>query len=79
MTNEIGAFCPAHGVVISTQFFTTLDDENLLSGYAEMLKHGLISTKEIYNKLINYDIRTRDYDNLLTLLEESVLVSRRVV
>ena len=64
LKNEIGAFCPAHSVVISTQFFTTLDDENLLSGYAEMLKHGLISTKEIYNKLINYDIRTRDYDNL---------------
>ena len=79
LKNEIGVFCPAYAVIISTEFFATLDNDNLLSGYAEMIKHGLISSNEIFNKLINYDIRSRDNIHLLSLLEESVNVKREVV
>lgn len=79
LKNEIGAFCPAYAVIISTEFFETLDTENLLSGYAEMIKHGLISSKEIFDRLIGYDIRKRDNEYLLRLLEESVNVKREVV
>ena len=43
LKNEIGAFCDARYVLLNTAFLKTLDQENLRSGYAEMLKHGLIS------------------------------------
>lgn len=79
LKNEIGAFAPAMAVVISTQFFGTLDRENLLSGYAEMLKHGLLSSADYFNRLLDYDIDSRDFTTLLTLLEESVNIKREVV
>jgi len=79
LKNEVGAFYPAHAVLISTKFFETLDHDNLLSGYAEMLKHGLLSTKEHLNDLLKYDLQHWDTESLLPLLEFSVNVKRQVV
>lgn len=79
LKNEVGAFAPAQAVLISTKFFETLDHENLLSGYAEMLKHGLLSTKQHLNDLLDYDIEHWQTDTLLPLLETSVNVKRNVV
>lgn len=79
LKNEVGAFNPADAVLISTKFFETLDQENLLSGYAEMLKHGLLSEKNHLNELIDYDIRHWSTETLLPLLETSVNVKRQVV
>ena len=42
LKNEIGVFSNADAVILDTVFLRTLDRENILSGYAEMLKHGLI-------------------------------------
>ena len=44
LKNEIGVFAEARFVLLCADFLATLDGENLRSGYAEMLKHGLIST-----------------------------------
>lgn len=79
LKNEIGAFAPAVAVLISTRFFDSLDDENLLSGYAEMLKHGLLDSPETFGRLLDYDVRSRNNHHLLSLLEESVNIKRRVV
>lgn len=79
LKNEVGAFAPADAVLISTKFFETLDHVNLLSGYAEMLKHGLLSDKQHLNDLLDYDIRHWDTESLLPLLETSVNVKRSVV
>ena len=79
LKNEIGAFAPAAAVLISTKFFETLDHKNLLSGYAEMLKHGLLSDSQHLTSLLNYDIQHWTTDSLLPLLEYSVNVKRQVV
>lgn len=79
LKNEVGAFYPAHAVLISTKFFETLDHDNLLSGYAEMLKHGLLSTKEHLSSLLQYPLQQWDTESLLPLLEYSVNVKRQVV
>ncbi len=79
LKNEVGAFAPADAVLISTRFFETLDQKNLLSGYAEMLKHGLLSTDKHLADLLAYDIRHWDMATLLPLLEYSVNVKRDVV
>lgn len=79
LKNEVGAFAPATAVLISTKFFETLDHDNLLSGYAEMLKHGLLSNKLHLNDLLNYEISNWNTDTLLPLLETSVNVKRNVV
>lgn len=77
--NEIGAFCEASAVVISSCFFDTLPREEVLSGYAEMLKHGLLSGKAQYDGLLAYDPSEGNADGLLPLLKESVEVKRRIV
>ena len=49
------------------------------SGYAEMLKHGLLSDKEYFNDLIAYDITGGDLEHLLHLLKKSVMLKERIV
>lgn len=77
--NEIGAFAPADAVIISTRFFATLPKAELCSGFAEMLKHGLIESDETYRRLLSFDIIDADLDALLPLLQENVEVKRRIV
>ena len=79
LKNEIGVFRPADTVIISTRFFHTLPHEELLSGYAEMLKHALIDSPDSYRALLDFDLATPDWDRLLRLLEESVQVKQRIV
>ena len=52
LKNEIGVFNNAASVILDTIFLKTLDTENILSGYAEMLKHGLISTEAMWAELV---------------------------
>ncbi len=77
--NEIGAFAPADAVVISTALFSSLPPVELLSGYAEMLKHGLLSSDAHYRELLAYDILSADLTALLPLLEKSVKVKEKIV
>lgn len=79
LKNEIGTFCDADAVVISTSWLATLPSTELRSGYAEMLKHGLIDSSEEYRRLIGFDIAAADFTGLLPLVERSVLVKKRIV
>ena len=79
LKNEIGVFNNAASVILDTRFLRTLDQENILSGYAEMLKHGLISNEQMWAELLNYDIETPDFGLLQSMVEESVAVKQRIV
>lgn len=79
LKNEIGAFAPARAVVISTCFFSTLASKELLSGYAEMLKHGLLDGIDSYNALLNYKVTSGVTEDMLPLLRQSVCIKERIV
>lgn len=79
LKNEIGVFNCANSVIISTVFLRTLDHDNLLSGYAEMLKHGLLSTPENWAELLNFNITEPDFDTLQQLVAKSVAIKERIV
>lgn len=79
LKNEIGVFAPASTVLIETEFLRTLDRENILSGYAEMLKHGLISTTTNWAELLNFDMVRIDYAELRRLVGASVKIKEGVV
>ncbi len=79
LKNEIGVFNPPAKVWISTQFLKTLDQNNMLSGYAEMLKHGLISTEEHWNSLLSFDLEKIDYEKLQVLIGESIRIKETIV
>lgn len=79
--NEIGAFVEPLASVVSTGFFNTLSQQELLSGYAEMLKHALLESKEELDTLLGYSVvyPIFDSDKLLELLRRSVAVKQRIV
>lgn len=77
--NELGVFQEAQAVVISTKFFATLPATELRSGYAEMLKHGMLDSQNEFNRLLAFNITEASLDELLALLETSVMVKQRIV
>ena len=79
LKNEIGVFNNASSVILDTTFLKTLDEENILSGYTEMLKHGLIANEEMWATLMNFDIEKPNLQVLNRMVAESVAVKQRIV
>lgn len=79
LKNEIGAFAPAASVLLETEFLRTLDNHNFISGYAEMLKHGLISNTAHWAELLAFDTISIDYVRLKQLVGQSVQVKEDIV
>ncbi len=79
LKNEVGVFNNALHVVIDTGFLATLDDLNIRSGYAEMLKHGLISNTSDWAELLNFDLNNPNLSQLSEILKKNILVKERIV
>lgn len=79
LKNEIGAFSSPITVILDSSFFQSLDKNNLYSGYAEVIKHSLISNQEDWKEVINFDLTSVDYDKLRDITFKSVLVKERIV
>ena len=79
LKNEVGVFAPADSVLIETEFLRSLDAQNFFSGYAEMLKHGLISNEAHWAELLNFNTDLIDYKYLKKLVGESVQVKENIV
>jgi len=74
LKNEIGVFMEPNSVIINTEFLKTIDTENLLSGYAEMLKHGLIKSRTHWDELLAFDLADIDYSVLQDIIAHSVAI-----
>ena len=75
LKNEIGVFNNARSVILDTTFLQTLDQENIFSCYAEMLKHGLISSEQMWAELLNYE----PTEVPVRMVADSVAVKQRIV
>lgn len=79
LKNEVGVFRDARYVIIDTSFLSTLDTRNLRSGYAEMLKHGLISDEDTWAELLSFPLDEPDLARLGRMVGRSVEVKERFV
>ena len=79
LKNEIGVFSDSRFVIINTQFLDTLDHDNICSGYAEMLKHGLISDERTWAELVTFNLDNPDLNQLQRMVAESIKVKERIV
>lgn len=79
LKNEIGVFSDAEFVLLDTNWLRTLDKENIRSGYAEMLKHGLIADETMWAELINFNLAQPDLRQLASMLDKSVHIKERIV
>ena len=79
LKNEIGVFNDAEFVLLDTNWLQTLDEENIRSGYAEMLKHGLIADETMWAELINFNLAQPNLRQLASMLNKSVRIKERIV
>lgn len=75
--NLVGTFFFAEMVVIDFKFLYTLHDSQLKSGFAEMLKHTLISDKKQWNELKN--IHYTEKDKLNKKIPQNILLKCKIV
>ncbi|MCA5004919.1 3-dehydroquinate synthase [Sphingobacterium bovistauri] len=73
--NIIGTFTQPQAVFISTQFLHTLDDRQMVSGFAEIIKHGLIQDKSLYETCKSLDMNTITPE----LIYQSVQIKNNVI
>ena len=80
LKNEIGAFAPASDVIISTRYFDSLPVEEMKSGFAEVIKHAMLSDHDEFLRLMEHDFNAPiDHNNLLERLRHSVQVKCDIV
>ena len=90
LKNSIGAFAQPVETLICPKWLTTLPTEQILSGYAEMLKTGLLeptlasnhspfAPDSLWNKLLQYDLDSMPIDTLTPLIADCVAVKERIV
>lgn len=80
LKNEIGAFAPASDVIISTCFFDSLPVQEMKSGFAEVLKHAMLSDRNLFLQLLDHDFSVPiHHENLLEQLRRSVQVKLDIV
>lgn len=77
LKNQIGVINTPQMVLIDTFFLDTLPAEEIRSGYAEMLKHGLIKDRNYWNALKTFSKVT--LNDLDLLIYESVLIKKDIV
>lgn len=84
LKNEIGAFCPAQSVILSPSPFKTLPADQMASGFAEIVKMAMISSRTDYLKILleseknDLDLFNPDFP-LASLMSMAVKEKARIV
>ena len=77
LKNQIGVINEGEIVGIDTSFLNTLPQNEMVSGYAEMLKHGLIYDEGYWNMLTH--LEDLDISHLDQLIYDSIVIKNKVV
>lgn len=86
LKNSIGLFAPPVATLIWPSWLKTLPPKQFLSGFAEMLKTGLIADQRpttndqrLFDRLLQYDLNTMDSDALTPLIADCIAVKEKIV
>lgn len=74
--NIIGTFTQPQAVFISGAFLSTLDERQMCSGFAEVIKHGLIYDRDLFLKTQSINLQE---DNLDDIVFRSVEIKNEVI
>lgn len=77
LKNQIGIIREPKAVIVDTQFLNTLPQNEMRSGLAEMLKHGLIFDKKYWDKF--KDLKDLHTDDLNNLIHQSIQIKNTIV
>ncbi len=79
LKNEIGVINKASEVIIYPAYLQTLTKEELLSGYAEMIKHALLSSENELMELLSSDPSQIKPEMWLEIIRKSLQVKENIV
>lgn len=79
LKNNIGVFSSPIATLIWPQWLHTLPYRQFLSGYAEMLKTGLLEGNGLWGQLLQYDLDTMDTQAIVPLIEACLASKERIV
>lgn len=77
--NSIGAFAAPRATILCPEWLSTLSPQQFLSGFAEMLKTGLIDGQALWNGLLQYNLDKMDTASLSPLIADCMAVKQRIV
>ena len=77
--NLVGTFTEPVATLIYPPFLDTLPETEILSGYAEMLKHGLIGSPAHFNALLAIELQAPYSQAFAPLLEDSIQIKQQIV
>lgn len=77
LKNQIGVIKNPYAVFVNTSFLETLPKNQLISGFAEMLKHGLIASKAYWERLKSFNPQNKEETE--ALIWESIEIKNKVV
>ena len=78
LKNCIGCFAPPKETIIDTQWLKTLSTLEMLSGFGEIFKTGLLDS-ELWVQVLRYDLEAMNTDALQSLIEACVAEKERIV
>lgn len=79
LKNEIGTFSIPEKVIIDPRFLNHLPVRERMSGFAEMIKHGLLSNREYLTRLLNLEHQEMTQEYMLELIRRSVTIKNEIV
>lgn len=77
LKNQIGVINEPKSVIVISKFLETLPTNQMRSGLAEMLKHGLIYDKTYWDKLKH--LNNLNTDDLDVLIKQSIEIKNKIV
>ncbi|MBC9798381.1 3-dehydroquinate synthase [Sinomicrobium weinanense] len=77
LKNQVGVINVPETLLVDTAFLNTLPPEQMRSGLAEMLKHGLIYDKNYWKEFQN--LSALDLNDLDTLIRDSIIIKNNIV
>lgn len=77
LKNEIGVFNTPSAVFVDSTFLNTLNKRQILSGFAEIIKHALIADADYWKVVQKTDFS--EMDNFDKLIEHSVRIKNQIV
>jgi len=77
LKNQIGVFKNPKAVFVHTEFLQTLNERQVLSGFAEIIKHALIASRNYFNELqeLNFE-NIEEFDNII---RQSIEIKNNIV
>ena len=77
LKNQVGTITNPQLVVVDTRFLNTLPQNQMRSGLAEMLKHGLIADANYWNEFS--DLAQKDSTQLDQLIHHAIVLKNEIV